>query len=90
MWWSVVVRGGPSGGPILYGKNTYKFFGGPIFWPFFGGPSKIQIKISHINYIHSFCDFKPSTALPGSYLRKIAGAKHLRTLKIAGAKHRNN
>ena len=62
MWWSVVVRGGPSGGPILYGKNTYKFFGGPIFWPFFGGPSKIQIKISHINYIHSFCDFKPSTA----------------------------
>jgi hypothetical protein len=28
--------------------------------------------------------------LPGSYLGKIAGAKHLRTLKIAGAKHRNN
>ena len=50
-------------------------------------------KIQEKNLIGVLLAFKTSKlyiALPGSYLRKIAGAKHLRTLKIAGAKHRNN
>ena len=44
MWWSVVVRGGPSGGPILYGKNTINFLVVRFFDHFLVVRQKFRLK----------------------------------------------